>query len=134
MGTMATLERLRVLTEQLSGAPPEIALNSAFPGMKEYAVPPGTCLSWNVFSTPEIGCIRCFISAGTVVPPHQRSQREWLMPYHGVLLIRLRGRVEKRLRRGELIIIEPGVVHSAMCEKDCWFVSISVPRAAEWLT
>lgn len=132
MGTRSGLEQLRFLTQRLQCDAAGDSLNTLSSNLVSHHILRGICLSWDVFLCPELGCIRCFISGGTATPFHQHKSREWLLPYRGELIVHTREQPEKLLPRGEVIIIEPEIVHSVVCEADCWFLAVLVPHTPDW--
>ena len=123
------LNYLRILTDQLPVFPHEIG--PEVPGVKEYKMECGTCLSWNLLNQEEISCARWFNSSGTRFPVHAHDEKEFLIVYQGSLFVEINNK-EQALNPGDSLIIEPRTPHSSRSLEDCWYLAITIPKSESW--
>ena len=128
---MNTLDRLKELTQALPPFPETITANAA-DSFTQHEMSKGTCLSWSLLNRPEISVAKWFNSKGTEFPEHAHAQKEWLIVYIGEIVIHVEGQGDVVLRAGDYLHLEPGVVHSATVNSDCWYLAITIPQNEDW--
>ena len=78
-----------------------------------------------------IGRLR--LAKGAVVPPHKHASEQITMVMSGALKFTVAGK-ETTVRAGEVLIIPPNVVHSAVALEDSDDVDAFSPLRADWLS
>ena len=98
-------------------------------GETVYECENGKCVGINLYSEPDVGVMRIYMSKGTEFPKHRHEhEKELGIVYSGKLLIRRGGQVY-RLGIGDHFYFLPGEPHSAKALDDCWVIFITVPKA-----
>jgi len=102
------------------------------PRFNKYRMEKGTCLSWHLFDNELCAIDKWFISCGTIMQPHTHISKEVITIYDGSMDLILDG-VLKKLFRGDVAYINPGQIHSSTYSEDCWFITLTIPPAKEFL-
>lgn len=76
---------------------------------------------------------RLFLAKGAVVPPHKHRAEQITMVMSGALKFAV-GRRQVTVRAGEVLVIPPNVVHSAVALEDCDDIDAFSPLREDWLT
>jgi quercetin dioxygenase-like cupin family protein len=89
----------------------------------------GKCIGINLYSEPDVGVMRLYMTKGAEFPEHiHEKEKEIGVVYSGKFLVRKRGKVYK-YGIGDHFYFEKGEAHSGKALEDCWVVFISVPVA-----
>jgi quercetin dioxygenase-like cupin family protein len=76
---------------------------------------------------------RLWLAKGAVVPPHRHVSEQITMVISGALMFTIDGK-EVTVRAGELLIIPPDVIHSALALEDTDDIDSFSPLREDWLT
>jgi unsaturated pyranuronate lyase len=76
---------------------------------------------------------RLWLAKGAVVPPHKHVSEQITMVMSGALKFTVAGK-ETTVRAGEVLIIPPNVVHSAVALEDSDDIDAFSPLREDWLT
>lgn len=128
--SVESLNRLRVLTQQLSAFPPTVEEKDSF---KEHQMINGTSFSWDLLNREELSCAHWFNSQGCIFPEHSHEGREWMIVFKGSVVLMV-GDTEERLLSGQSKIIEPNIKHSAVFVEDCHYLAVVIPKTNDWPT
>ena len=128
-----TLEKLRTLTKEL----PTIPKLGDFMGedrssVLKYEIPDGICISYALFSSPEISVARTFVTSGSKFPEHQHEETEYALIFSGSAMVSINNKEERLLKVGEVIVIEPNVPHVSRALEDTWFIAITIPYSKDY--
>lgn len=121
------LDELEKLSQKL-GYPPVLAsAREAY----QVLVPEGRCYYWNPQPHGEATCSQ-FLNTPGRFSVHSHDQREWLIIYHGSMLLTVGDEPERRLGVGDHAVIDPGVSHLARFDEACEYYAITVPATRDW--
>lgn len=76
---------------------------------------------------------RLRLEKGAVVPPHKHVSEQITMVISGALRFTIGGR-DIMVRAGDVLVIPPNVVHSALALEDCDDIDSFSPLRVDWLT
>jgi quercetin dioxygenase-like cupin family protein len=76
---------------------------------------------------------RLHLAKGAVVPPHKHTAEQITMVMSGSLRFRI-GRKDITVDEGEVLVIPPNVVHSAVALEDTDDIDAFSPLRIDWLT
>ncbi len=76
---------------------------------------------------------RLHLSKGAVVPPHKHVSEQITMVMSGALRFTVGGK-DVTVNAGEVLVIPPNVVHSAVALEDCDDIDAFSPLRLDWLT
>ena len=123
------LELLKELTESL----PAFPTGEVHPLFNKYHLDKGTCLSWLLFNNGVLSVDKWFNSAGTHFPEHvHHNIKEVIIVFEGSMIFAADG-VQTTLKKGDLVCTQPNQLHSAEMIEDCWYLTITIPPANEFM-
>ena len=76
---------------------------------------------------------RLWLAEGAVVPPHKHVSEQITMVMSGTLKFTIGGK-DITVRAGEVLVIPPNVVHSAVALEECDDIDAFSPLRLDWLT
>jgi unsaturated pyranuronate lyase len=76
---------------------------------------------------------RLWLAKGAVVPAHKHVSEQITMVISGAIKFDVAGK-EVTVRAGEVLVIPPNVVHSAVALEDCDDIDAFSPLREDWLT
>jgi quercetin dioxygenase-like cupin family protein len=76
---------------------------------------------------------RLWLSKGAIVPPHKHVSEQITMVLSGALRITMEGK-DVVVRPGDVLVIPPNVVHSAVALEDTDDIDSFSPLREDWLT
>lgn len=76
---------------------------------------------------------RLHLSRGATVPPHKHAAEQITMVMSGALRFNVAGK-DVTVAAGEVLVIPPNVVHSAVALEDCDDIDCFSPLREDWLT
>jgi quercetin dioxygenase-like cupin family protein len=76
---------------------------------------------------------RLWLAKGAVVPPHKHLSEQITMVMSGALKFTIEGK-DITVRAGEVLVIPPNVVHSAIALEDSDDIDAFSPLRLDWLT
>jgi len=127
------LDKLKTLTARLNQFPvPESTHGEGSNGYAEYDLGSGSSFSWVIHrSGNDISIHRWFITRGSILKNHVHTEREWLIIYRGEMVVEI-GDTKTHLKKGESMMVEPGVLHSSTYPEDCRFISVTIPTSKDF--
>jgi quercetin dioxygenase-like cupin family protein len=127
------LERLKSLTPEL---PPinlgDLKGEQVRSNILRYNIDGGTCISYGLFSSPDISVARTFVSAGSLFPEHQHEEREFALIFSGSAMVSVNGEKETYLGPGQCIVLEPNIPHVSRALENTWFIAITIPYSKDY--
>lgn len=126
------LDKIKQITNSLPKFPMYLESEESSDNYKEYKMGQGECFSWYIHrSGNDVAVHRWFCSAGTVFPDHTHSEREWIIIYSGTMICK-KGEETITLNKGDWIVNEPHVLHSATYPCDTKFLTIVIPPSPDF--
>jgi quercetin dioxygenase-like cupin family protein len=122
------LEILKALTANL----PPFPAGEKHTNFSKYPMTKGTCLSWHIFDNDIISIDKWFIATDTIFPEHVHEAKEIIVIYQGSMHFVLDG-IETTLKQGDVVTTTASQVHSSTYTEDCWFITVTIPPAKEFL-
>ena len=130
-----SLEKLRFLTKVLPIVPKiaELKMPIDGPSSVEYPIKDGVCLSYALFSSPDVSVARTFVTAGGIFPEHKHDETEYGLIVSGSAMVRSGDETKETfVGPGDMLIYEPGVVHYARALEDIWFIAMTIPYSKDY--
>jgi len=125
-------ENLELLKELTATLPPFPA-GEIFPNYSKYKMEKGTVMSWHLFDRGDkVAVDKWFASKDTVFSNHIHHAKEIIVIYEGKMTLYI-GDKTTYLATGDVICIDPNQLHSSTIPEDCWFITITIPPAKEFI-
>ena len=125
--TEDNLEKLRIMTNNLSEIPNFSEFVRSNNNSVEFNVESGAALAEGLFSNENISVANCVFEEGTVFELHNHEEREWLIVYSGKLKIDIKDKIIE-LEHGQSLMIDPFIPHKGETEVKTEFIAITIPK------
>jgi quercetin dioxygenase-like cupin family protein len=131
---MDTLERLKELTDKLTGYPVRTATSTG--GWEEFPMEEGRMQTKDIWTIPgKVSAAVTYNSPG-VFQKHRHEEQEWIICYEGHMIVTIFGdngeTTTRELKMGDFVHLDKMVWHGIRFLEHTYYLDITIPDNKFW--